>query len=60
MKEGLKVKKFLTSLGQNSWYDVSSPESLCVMDCGKGTEGPTDCIRKLGYILVGVSHTVRG
>ena len=24
------------------------------MDCGRGSEGPTDCIRKLGYILVGV------
>jgi hypothetical protein len=54
MKQGLKGKKFLTLLGQNSWYDVSSPESLCVMDCGKGAEGPTDCIRNLGYILVGL------
>jgi hypothetical protein len=54
MKEGPKGKKFLTLLGQNSWYNMSSPDSLCVMDCGKGAEGPTDCIRKLGHILVGV------
>ena len=54
MKEGPKGKKFLTLLGQNSWHDVQSPDSLQVIDCGIRSEGPADCIRKLGYILVGV------
>ena len=59
--EGPKGKKFLTLLGQNSWYEASSPDSLRVMDCGKVGEDPEACIRKLGYILVGVygSHCAR-
>ncbi len=29
------------------------------MECGKGTESPDECVRKLGYILVGVYGAFR-